>query len=202
MPSKLVLCVIDAMAPAMLGARSWRAERRCLGELMQRGLYVPDCVSAFPSVTPVCAASIVTGRRAGRAPHPGDELVPPPGGALCRIRLELQVCAALRHCAAADRHRLQHEQGAPGGPARDDLRASRRRGHSHSGHDLSACTAAVPPRAPARGGAGQDRLQHADAPPSDGPARALLRRRLRQPSHALPLESRDAQACATATRAA
>jgi hypothetical protein len=26
------------------------------------GLYVPDCVAAFPSVTPVCAASIVTGR--------------------------------------------------------------------------------------------------------------------------------------------
>jgi hypothetical protein len=32
-----------------------------LGELMRRGLYVPDCVAAFPSVTPVCAASIVTG---------------------------------------------------------------------------------------------------------------------------------------------
>src|SRR5438128_10118318 len=32
-----------------------------LKALMDRGLYVPDCVAAFPSVTPVCAASIVTG---------------------------------------------------------------------------------------------------------------------------------------------
>ena len=30
--------------------------------LVAEGLYVPDCVAAFPSVTPVCAASIVTGR--------------------------------------------------------------------------------------------------------------------------------------------
>ncbi len=32
-----------------------------LATLMQRGRYIPDCVAAFPSVTPVCAASIVTG---------------------------------------------------------------------------------------------------------------------------------------------
>ena len=32
-----------------------------LERLIQRGRYVPDCVAAFPSVTPVCAASIVTG---------------------------------------------------------------------------------------------------------------------------------------------
>jgi len=32
-----------------------------LETLMRRGRYVPRCVAAFPSVTPVCAASIVTG---------------------------------------------------------------------------------------------------------------------------------------------
>src|SRR5438067_1341067 len=32
-----------------------------LGTLMANGRYVPDCVAAFPSVTPVCSASIVTG---------------------------------------------------------------------------------------------------------------------------------------------
>ena len=32
-----------------------------LERVLQRGHYVPDCVAAFPSVTPVCAASIVTG---------------------------------------------------------------------------------------------------------------------------------------------
>jgi hypothetical protein len=34
---------------------------------MRRGLYVPDCAAAFPSVTPVCAASITTG--AGQERH-------------------------------------------------------------------------------------------------------------------------------------
>ena len=32
-----------------------------LATLIERGRYIPDCVAAFPSVTPVCAASIVTG---------------------------------------------------------------------------------------------------------------------------------------------
>jgi hypothetical protein len=60
-PSKLVLCVIDAMAPAMLERTVADGGAPVLGTLMERGHYVPDCVSAFPSVTPVCAASIVTG---------------------------------------------------------------------------------------------------------------------------------------------
>jgi hypothetical protein len=42
-------------------------EAPVLGALMERGRYVPDCVAAFPSVTPVCAASIVTG--AGQDRH-------------------------------------------------------------------------------------------------------------------------------------
>jgi Type I phosphodiesterase / nucleotide pyrophosphatase len=60
-PPKLVLCVIDAMAPEMLERTVAAGAAPVLQELMERGLYVPDCVSAFPSVTPVCAASIVTG---------------------------------------------------------------------------------------------------------------------------------------------
>ena len=58
---KLVLCVIDAMAPAMLERAVAEGVAPTLGELMRRGLYVPDCAAAFPSVTPVCAASIATG---------------------------------------------------------------------------------------------------------------------------------------------
>jgi hypothetical protein len=58
---KLVLCVIDAMAPAMLERAVAEGQAPMLAQLMQRGRYVPDCVAAFPSVTPVCAASIVTG---------------------------------------------------------------------------------------------------------------------------------------------
>ncbi len=66
-PSKLVLCVIDAMAPAMLERAVAQGAAPVLGELMRRGRYVPDCVAAFPSVTPVCAASITTG--AGQDRH-------------------------------------------------------------------------------------------------------------------------------------
>src|SRR3954467_2921087 len=32
-----------------------------LRAIMERGAYVDDCVAAFPSVTPACAASIATG---------------------------------------------------------------------------------------------------------------------------------------------
>ncbi len=59
--TKLVLCVIDAMAPAMLERAIDAGAAPVLERLVQGGHYVPDCVAAFPSVTPVCAASIVTG---------------------------------------------------------------------------------------------------------------------------------------------
>jgi hypothetical protein len=60
---KLVLCVIDALSPAMLERAVSDGAAPTLGTLIEQGSYVPDCVSAFPSVTPVCAASIVTGAR-------------------------------------------------------------------------------------------------------------------------------------------
>src|SRR5271167_39651 len=61
MPPKLVLCVIDAMAPAMLERAIAAGVAPVLEKLIQSGRYLPSCVAAFPSVTPVCAASIVTG---------------------------------------------------------------------------------------------------------------------------------------------
>jgi len=60
-PSKLVLCVIDAMAPAMLERAIAEGVAPMLEMIRERGSYMPACVAAFPSVTPVCAASIVTG---------------------------------------------------------------------------------------------------------------------------------------------
>jgi hypothetical protein len=60
-PPKLVLCVIDAMAPEMLERAIDEGATPMLELLVERGTYVRDCVAAFPSVTPVCAASIVTG---------------------------------------------------------------------------------------------------------------------------------------------
>jgi len=70
-PPKLVLCVIDAMAPAMLERAVAAGEAPTLAALIERGLYVGDCVAAFPSVTPVCAASIVTGVWQDRHEIPG-----------------------------------------------------------------------------------------------------------------------------------
>ncbi len=68
---KLVLCVIDALAPAQLERTVAAGEAPTLAALIERGLYVPDCVAAFPSVTPVCAASIVTGVWQDRHEIPG-----------------------------------------------------------------------------------------------------------------------------------
>jgi Type I phosphodiesterase / nucleotide pyrophosphatase len=53
--------VIDAMAPAMLERAIAAGVAPILERLIEDGHYVSECVAAFPSVTPVCAASIVTG---------------------------------------------------------------------------------------------------------------------------------------------
>ncbi len=59
--SKLVLAVVDAMKPAMLERAISTGKAPAMAAIMQRGHYRPDCVAAYPSVTPVCAASIATG---------------------------------------------------------------------------------------------------------------------------------------------
>ena len=76
----------------------------------------------FPSVTPVASAAIATGAAPG-APHPLDELVPPRGGALHRVRLVLPGHARVRRRPLALRHGLQHEHGAPEQRPQDGLRA-------------------------------------------------------------------------------
>jgi hypothetical protein len=60
-PKKLVLAVVDALKPEMLERAVEHGRAPALRALMERGTYVRDCVSAFPSVTPVAAASIATG---------------------------------------------------------------------------------------------------------------------------------------------
>jgi hypothetical protein len=58
---KLVLVVIDSLKPEMLDRAIAEGRAPALAELVRRGTYVRDCVSAFPSVTPVASASIATG---------------------------------------------------------------------------------------------------------------------------------------------
>jgi predicted AlkP superfamily pyrophosphatase or phosphodiesterase len=60
-PKKLVLTVIDALKPAMLERAIAAGQAPTLALIKERGAYVEDCVAAFPSVTPVCAATITTG---------------------------------------------------------------------------------------------------------------------------------------------
>ncbi|HEX2015624.1 MAG TPA: alkaline phosphatase family protein [Solirubrobacteraceae bacterium] len=60
-PAKLVLVVIDGMKPAMLERAAHSGQAPTLAMLMQRGMYSDQCVAAYPSVTPVCAATIATG---------------------------------------------------------------------------------------------------------------------------------------------
>jgi len=70
-PQKLVLCVIDAMAPAVLERARREGVTPTLSALIERGLYVRECTAAFPSVTPVCAGSITTGVWQDRHGIPG-----------------------------------------------------------------------------------------------------------------------------------
>jgi hypothetical protein len=58
---KLVLAVIDGLKPAMLERAVQSGRAPALQSIMERGTYVDDCVAAYPSVTPTCAASIATG---------------------------------------------------------------------------------------------------------------------------------------------
>src|SRR4051812_39324193 len=65
-PPKLVLAVIDGLKPAMLDRAIATGRAPALKAIVERGTYVDECCAAFPSVTPVCAASIATGERQDR----------------------------------------------------------------------------------------------------------------------------------------
>ena len=69
-PKKLVLAVIDALKPEMLDRAVEHGRAPALAKLIERGTYVRDCVSTFPSVTPVAAATIATGT------WPDEHLIP------------------------------------------------------------------------------------------------------------------------------
>jgi hypothetical protein len=60
-PKKLVLVVVDALKPSMLERAIAAGRAPAMAMIRERGVYVGDCVAAFPSVTPVCAATITTG---------------------------------------------------------------------------------------------------------------------------------------------
>jgi predicted AlkP superfamily pyrophosphatase or phosphodiesterase len=67
---KLVLVVVDAMKPEMLDRAIAAGRAPALKRIAEQGVYVNDVVAAFPSVTPVCAATITTGV------GPGEHQIP------------------------------------------------------------------------------------------------------------------------------
>ena len=58
---KLVLTYVDSLRTDMLERAVAEDRAPTFGALLERGVLVPDCVSSFPSVTPVASAEMVTG---------------------------------------------------------------------------------------------------------------------------------------------
>jgi hypothetical protein len=67
---KLVLAVIDSLKPDMLDLAIDDGRAPTLAALRDRGTYIRDCLSTFPSVTPVASAAIATGH------GPGEHHIP------------------------------------------------------------------------------------------------------------------------------
>jgi hypothetical protein len=67
---KLVLAVIDSLKPDMLDLAIEEDRAPALAALRDRGTYIRDCLSTFPSVTPVASAAIATGH------GPGEHHIP------------------------------------------------------------------------------------------------------------------------------
>jgi predicted AlkP superfamily pyrophosphatase or phosphodiesterase len=67
---KVVLAVIDSLKPEMLDQAIEEGRAPALAALRERGTYVRDCISTFPSVTPVASAAIATGT------GPGEHHIP------------------------------------------------------------------------------------------------------------------------------
>lgn len=65
-PRKLCLVMVDSLRTDKLELAVAEGKAPHFAELLARGELIRDCVSAFPSVTPVCCAEIVTGVAADR----------------------------------------------------------------------------------------------------------------------------------------
>jgi hypothetical protein len=63
---KLVLTYVDSLRTDMLERAVAEERAPTFGALLERGVLVPDCVSSFPSVTPVACSEIATGVGADR----------------------------------------------------------------------------------------------------------------------------------------
>jgi hypothetical protein len=58
---KLVLTYVDSLRTDMLERAIAEERAPTFAALLERGVFIPDCVSSFPSVTPVACSDMVTG---------------------------------------------------------------------------------------------------------------------------------------------
>jgi hypothetical protein len=65
-PRKLVLAYVDSLRTDMLERAIAAGRAPNFQRLKERGVFIGDCVSSFPSVTPVACAEMVTGHGADR----------------------------------------------------------------------------------------------------------------------------------------
>ena len=188
---KLVLCVIDAMAPEMLERAIAAGTAPVLERLMAGGLYVPDCVAAFPSVTPVCAASIVTG--VGQDEHriPAMNWYDRSEERYVEYGSSLRSAQRFGFGRQLDGHRLQHEPRAPVAEDPTVFESLDDAEVRTAGTTYLMYRGPLPARARARHDALACRGE-ADAPSGDGPARALLRGPVRVKENGLPIGARHA----------
>jgi hypothetical protein len=63
---KLVFTYVDSLRTDMLERAVEEGRAPTFATLLERGVFVPDCVSSFPSVTPVACSEMVTGVGADR----------------------------------------------------------------------------------------------------------------------------------------
>ena len=189
---KVVLAVIDALDPDALEQAVEEDKAPVLARLMRDGHYVDDCVSTFPSVTPVAASAITTGL------GPADHLIPSMNWyhrgeeRYVEYGTSFGASRAARHPALAAGHRLQHEPRAPDPGAPDGLRAARRRGRAHRLHDLPDLPRPPPPRALERLALLAPGRGRAVPPRRMGRARAVLRRPVRHARDRVPVHAGDA----------
>src|SRR6201995_3544112 len=63
---KLILTYVDSLRTDMLRQAIEEGRAPSFGALVERGVLIEDCVSSFPSVTPVACSEMVTGVGADR----------------------------------------------------------------------------------------------------------------------------------------
>jgi hypothetical protein len=69
-PKKLILAVVDGLGPGLLDRGIAAGRAPIMAQLAAAGERRDDCVSTFPSLTPVCLAALITGE------HPAGSHIP------------------------------------------------------------------------------------------------------------------------------